>query len=202
MKRGQQRAGRSLPLIDFSNFGKELNKMNLEDYVGYCEGERNDLEDGLFVKGLGLPLQVVREVRGLEGEVLGYVHAAYDGSPEGAARVARGLGHEIDDRFGMVWSNVASRIGATDWQGHLCWVVSPNFAHVAEHGTREAAYIWGDLSAAEGERDENGYTAVERRAGFYRCGACGESPRVRLLHAQTEGNTRARGRRGSATCGR
>ncbi len=89
---------------------------------------------------------VVRDVRDRNGISLGTVVALHDGTAAGIVAAAQ----RVTDRMYADYpeaSNIESRIGATDKTGKPKWSISPNFNHLAEIGTDEAAYIWGDVTA-------------------------------------------------------
>lgn len=44
-------------------------------------------------------------------------------------------------------SGINSMTGATDLDGNPKWAISPNLKHIAELGTDQASYIWGDIDA-------------------------------------------------------
>lgn len=92
-------------------------------------------------------LQVIRDVCDSDGQRLDVLHAPYDGSVEDAVRVAENL-TDLMYRCHEYASNIQSRILATDEYGRGKWAISPNFKHIAEAGTAEAAYIGGDLRFA------------------------------------------------------
>jgi hypothetical protein len=94
-----------------------------------------------------LKQEVFREVCDWYGERISILHAPYDGTIEDALRVAERI-TECMYRVYHEARSVESRIGATDEHGRAIWVIAPNFQHVAEVGTPEAAYIEGDLSFA------------------------------------------------------
>jgi hypothetical protein len=89
---------------------------------------------------------VVRDVRDRDGYKLGRLVEAHDGTESGVIEAAR----RVSDRMFAEYSdasNIESRMCATDTTGKPKWAVSPNFLHLAEIGTDEASYIWGDLDA-------------------------------------------------------
>jgi hypothetical protein len=90
-------------------------------------------------------LVVLREVCDSYDEVLGVLCVHYDGSVEDAITAAERITNLMYRRFGDA-SNIQSRIGATDEAGRGRWLISPNFSHVAEVGTSEAAEIFGHLN--------------------------------------------------------
>ena len=89
---------------------------------------------------------VLREVRDRDGNRLGTVVEPHDGTPAGILAAAQRASRQMLIDYASA-SNIQSRIGATDVGGALTWSISPNFRHLAEVGTDEASYIWGDLTA-------------------------------------------------------
>jgi len=89
---------------------------------------------------------VVREVRDRDGNRLGTVVEPHDGTPAGILAAARRASGQMFINYASA-SNIQSRIGATDVDGAPRWSISPNFRHLAEVGTDEARYTWGDLTA-------------------------------------------------------
>lgn len=89
------------------------------------------------------------EVVDYDGNLTARVALPHNGTPEGAVESAKRVQAHANRNF--AWKsefyNTNSRLGATDANGKLKWVISPNMAHVAEAGTKEARYILGDLSA-------------------------------------------------------
>src|SRR5205807_5280891 len=75
-------------------------------------------------------LEVLREVCDSDGQLLGVLHAPYDGSVEDAVKVAESITDLMYIKFPDA-SNIQSRIGATDEAGRGRWTISPNFSHVA-----------------------------------------------------------------------
>jgi len=51
------------------------------------------------------------------------------------------LGNYID------YSGIQSRLLASNEHGRPAYAISPNFLHIAEIGTSESRYIYGDVSA-------------------------------------------------------
>jgi hypothetical protein len=88
---------------------------------------------------------VVRDVRDRDGCKLGRVVEPHDGTERGVIAAAKTATDRMFSEYSTA-SNVESRICATDANGKLKWAVSPNFLHIAEVGTDEASYIWGDLT--------------------------------------------------------
>jgi hypothetical protein len=87
---------------------------------------------------------VVRDVRDRDGHKLGRLIEPHDGTESGVIAAAQ----RVSDRMFVEYSdasNIESRLCATDASGKPKWAVSPNFLHIAEVGTDEASYIWGDL---------------------------------------------------------
>ena len=88
---------------------------------------------------------VVRDVRDRDGSKLGRVVEPHDGTEAGIVAAAQRASERMWVEYSDA-SNVESRICATNASGKIRWAISPNFVHIAEVGTDEAAYIWGDLS--------------------------------------------------------
>lgn len=88
---------------------------------------------------------IVRDVRDRDGFKLGRVIEPHDGTEDGVIAAAKAATDRMYAEYSTA-SNVESRICATDANGKLKWAVSPNFLHIAEVGTDEASYIWGDLT--------------------------------------------------------
>ena len=89
---------------------------------------------------------VVRNVRDRDGNKLGCVIEPHDGTEVGVIVAARVATDRMYAEYSEA-SNIESRICATDVSGKPKWAVPPNFLHLAEIGTEEASYIWGDLHA-------------------------------------------------------
>lgn len=85
---------------------------------------------------------VVRDVRDRDGVKLGRVVEPHEGTEAGVVAAAQRASERMWVEYSDA-SNVESRICATDASGRVRWAVSPNFLHIAEVGTEEAAYIWG-----------------------------------------------------------
>lgn len=94
-----------------------------------------------------MPNVVVRDVRDFNGNKLGDIVEPHDGTTEGMRAAARRANIRMNDEFDNP-SNAGSRIGATGADGKPAWAISPNLDNIEPIGSREAAYIWGDLSAA------------------------------------------------------
>jgi len=91
---------------------------------------------------------VVRDVRDRDGFKLGRVVEPHDGTEAGIVTA------DEQPRRECLLSTPRhrtskSRICATDARGKIRWAVSPNFLHVADGGTDEASYIWGDPALAK-----------------------------------------------------
>jgi len=86
---------------------------------------------------------VVRDVRDRNGDKIGTVVEHHDGTEAGVIAAARRATDRMYAEYSEA-SNIQSRIGATDGTGKPMWSVSPNFQHIAEIGTDEARYIWGE----------------------------------------------------------
>jgi hypothetical protein len=88
---------------------------------------------------------VVRDVRDAQGNKIGIVLETHDATEAGVIAAAQ----RATDRMYALYpeaSNIESRIAATDANGRPKWAISPNLQHLAEIGTAEARYLWGDLS--------------------------------------------------------
>jgi hypothetical protein len=85
---------------------------------------------------------VIRDVRDRDGYKLGKLIEPHDGTEAGVIAAARVATDRMYAEYSTA-SNIVSRICATDANGKLKWVVSPNFLHLAEVGADEASYIWG-----------------------------------------------------------
>jgi hypothetical protein len=89
---------------------------------------------------------VLRDVRDSNGNRIGAVIEPHDGTEASVIVAAQ----RATDRMYAEYpdaSNIQSRIGATDATGNPKWSISPNFRHVAEIGTDEAHYIWGNIQS-------------------------------------------------------
>jgi hypothetical protein len=87
---------------------------------------------------------VVRDVRDHAGKKIGTVIEHHDGTEAGVISAARRATDRMYTEYPEA-SNIQSRIGATDGSGNPMWSVSPNFQHIAQIGTDEARYIWGEI---------------------------------------------------------
>jgi hypothetical protein len=87
---------------------------------------------------------VVRDVRDRNGNRLGTIVEPHDSTEDGIIAAAQRATDRMYEEFSEA-SNIQSRIGATDTTGRPQWSVSPNFKHIAEIGTDEASYIWGNV---------------------------------------------------------
>ena len=88
---------------------------------------------------------VIRDVRDRYGHRLARLTQPHDCTEAGILDAARTVTEQM---FALYFdaSNVESRMCATDANGKVKWAISPNFLHIAEVGTLEASYIWGDLN--------------------------------------------------------
>jgi N12 class adenine-specific DNA methylase/predicted RNA methylase len=98
------------------------------------------------------PNTVFRELRDSNSRLLGFVTEPYDGTKKGAIEAAKRITDRADELGD--WSNVNSRIGATDENSAPKFTVSPNFKNVSDVNTETdaARYTWGDLSSEPDER--------------------------------------------------
>jgi hypothetical protein len=87
---------------------------------------------------------VVRDVRDMNGYRLGTIVEPHDSTEDGIIAAAQRATDRMYEEFSEA-SNIQSRIGATDATGRPKWSISPNFKHIAEIGTDEASYIWGNV---------------------------------------------------------
>lgn len=87
---------------------------------------------------------VVRDVRDRNGNKLGTVVEPHDATEAGVIAAAQRATDRMYEEYPEA-SNIQSRIGATDASGRPNWSISPNFKHIAEIGTDEASYIWGNV---------------------------------------------------------
>ncbi len=74
---------------------------------------------------------VIRQARDRAGQVLGYVTARHDGTPAGIIAVAQAVTERMFLAFDDV-SNINSPIIATDADGTVRWIISPNFRFITE----------------------------------------------------------------------
>ena len=98
------------------------------------------------------PDTVFREVRDFGGNLLGYETEKYNGTKEDARRAAEVIEGRLDSIY-PDWSNMNSRIGATDSQGNPKYTISPNLRNISDVNTETdaAKYTWGDLSAGQAQ---------------------------------------------------
>lgn len=99
-----------------------------------------------FAKSINYRNVVVRDVRDGNGNKLGTVLEPHDGTETGVIAAAARATDRMYAEYPKA-SNIQSRIGATDATGRPKWSISPNFKHLAEVGTDEASYIWGDVAS-------------------------------------------------------
>ncbi len=108
------------------------------------------------------PNTAVMQVRDRDGNHVGYVEEAYDGSMNGLGEAARKLNNRASMEFGEDFSGVQSRTLAS-FSGDT-FVVSPNGMDAAPVGSDEAKYIAGDLSKAPKSRPRAGGATPPTRA--------------------------------------
>jgi len=89
---------------------------------------------------------VVYRMRDHSGRLTGIKAQPYDGTLEDMMDQMSNLQSKWEFLRDDV-SGINSQNFATDENGQLKWVISPNCLHVAEIGTKEARYILGDISA-------------------------------------------------------
>jgi hypothetical protein len=89
---------------------------------------------------------VVRDIRDRNGNKIGTVVEHHNGTEASVIAAARRATDRMYAEYPEA-SNIQSCIGATDGNGKPMWSVSPNFQRIAQIGTDEARYIWGDLKA-------------------------------------------------------
>jgi len=105
----------------------------------------NEAAATLFTKRAYCCAVVVRDVRDRNGNKLGLIVEPHDTTERGIIAAARRATDRMYAEYPEA-SNIQSRIGATDPTGRPKWSISPNFERLAEIGTDEAAYIWGDVA--------------------------------------------------------
>lgn len=98
----------------------------------------------VFAKSVDRRNVVVRDVRDRNGNRLGTIVEPHDTTEDDIVAAAERATHRMYEEYPEA-SNIQSRIGATDATGRLKWCVSPNLKHIAEIGTDEASYIWGNV---------------------------------------------------------
>ncbi len=98
----------------------------------------------VFAKSVDWCDVVVRDVRDRNGNRLGTIVEPHDTTEDGIIAAAQRATDRMYEEYPEA-SNIQSRIGATDATGRPQWSVSPNFKHIAEIGTDEASYIWGNV---------------------------------------------------------
>lgn len=101
----------------------------------------------LFTQSHARRALVVRDVRDRNGNKLGLIVEPHDTTENGIIAAAKRATDRMYAEYPEA-SNIESRIGATDATGRPRWSISPNFQHMAEIGTDEASYIWGDVASA------------------------------------------------------
>lgn len=127
--------------------GKPVPSEVLADYPDLAEQKQ---EVALSPQNKLQPDIVFREIRDFNGKVLGIETEKYDGTKEGARKAAEAIGSRLDEKY-PDWSNINSRIGATDNEGNPKYTVSPNLQNIKDvkDETAEARYTWGDIGALE-----------------------------------------------------
>lgn len=142
--------------------GKPVPPQVLTDYPDLVEQKQ---EVALSPQSKLQPDIVFREIRDFNGKVLGIETEKYDGTKEGARKAAATIESRLDEKYSD-WSNVNSRIGATDKEGNPKYTVSPNLQNIkdVQSETDEARYTWGDIGALEQTaqpEDTTAPTAIE-----------------------------------------
>jgi hypothetical protein len=98
----------------------------------------------VFAKSVDWRDVVVRDVRDRNGNSLGTIVEPHDTTEDGVIAAAQRATDRMYEEYPEA-CNIQSRIGATDATGRPKWSISPNFKHIAEIGTDEAFYIWGNV---------------------------------------------------------
>lgn len=91
------------------------------------------------------PNNVFVDTRDRDTNRIGVYCMEHDGSEEDIVNTARKLMGELGNY--VDYSGIQSRLLASDKHGNPAYAISPNFLHIAEIGTSEARYIYGDVSA-------------------------------------------------------
>jgi hypothetical protein len=97
---------------------------------------------------------VFRDVRDRNGSRLGTLVERHDSTEAGIIAAAQRATVRMYADYPEA-SNIQSRMGATDAAGNPKWSISPNFMHLAEIGTDEASYIWGNVTGCSIERSSS-----------------------------------------------
>lgn len=87
------------------------------------------------------PNTVYFRMVGFDLELIGFKYHDYNGTLEDMADVAGKL--QAEGSFLNDASQIQSQSCATDENGNLKYIISPNCLHIAERGTQEADYILG-----------------------------------------------------------
>lgn len=87
---------------------------------------------------------VIRELRDFDGKFITVICKPHNGDFEDMLESTKDIEKEMHYIYEA--SHVNSRILATDESGKPKWAISPNLLHIAEIGTDEAQYIWGDIT--------------------------------------------------------
>jgi DNA topoisomerase I len=93
---------------------------------------------------------VVHKVVSFDGQHLGVMIHPHNGTKEGILKSAKHLHRMAADQY-PGWqgrSETNSMTAATGEHGEAKYAISPNLAHVAKIGSKEAKYIFGDLNSA------------------------------------------------------
>ena len=85
--------------------------------------------------------RIVLEMYDDNGNRVGVVHTRHDGSDKSMRDANDELRAELDN-YGA--SNIQSRSGATDENGKMSWIISPNGQSIDPVGSDEAAYTLGN----------------------------------------------------------
>lgn len=87
---------------------------------------------------------VIREACDFDGKQITIIAKPYKDTLEDMLKSAKSIEKEMYYIYEA--SHVNSRIFATDESGKPKWAISPNLKHIAEIGTDESLYIWGDVT--------------------------------------------------------
>lgn len=91
------------------------------------------------------PNNVFVDARDINANRISVYCMKHDGSEEDMVNTARKLMGELGNY--VEYSGIQSRLLASDEHGNPAYAISPNFLHIAEIGTPESRYIYGDISA-------------------------------------------------------
>jgi hypothetical protein len=118
---------------------------------------------------------VVREVCDAQGKKMALVVEPHDATEAGVIAAAQRATDRMYAEYPEA-SNIESRIAATDDTGGPKWSISPNFQHLAEIGTAESRYIWGDLAGARNNEPSRYIASPESSTSRARAGAVQTEP--------------------------